>query len=176
MKALMLIPLVLLLSGQSLTQGTGIVTGTCSRAAHSNPGISYDFCVAYLQANPRSATSELGELGLISLELALSYASHTNYHIKELMHETGLDPNKKRCLKDCLDLYTKAIDMVSKSEDALKAKRYGDVNEWVNSVMEGLDRCENGFNGSDLVSPLTEENKDLSQLGFIVLAITSFLG
>lgn len=177
MKTLMMLKFLvsLFVSQQGLVQGTDMVTNTCTRAARSNPEVSYDFCVAYLQANPRSRRADLGGLGLMSLELASAYAAHTNYHLKELIHETGLDSFKIRCLKGCFNFYTKAIDKLRDTENAFKSGRYSDVNEWVNSVIEGLDICEEGFSGGDLVSPLTEENKDLSQLCSIALAITSFL-
>lgn len=175
LKSFMLLFLAfLLLSTQSL--GTSVLEDTCKRAAASSPNIGYNFCVTSLRADPRSKNADLAGLGLIALDLVSSKTTQARSHAKDLLRNPVLVSDKKQCLQQCLELYDDAIDTLKRCKDAYNAKRYGDVNIWVSGAIDDSGTCEEGFKESGLVSPLTQENHDLTQLGLIVLAITKFLG
>lgn len=164
---------LLLLSQQSLGS---VVEDTCKRAANSSPRIDYNFCVRSLQADPRSKSTNLTGLGLISLDLSTAKCSQASSRTRHLLNNSGLVSKEKKCLEDCLELYSDTMDTLEQCGDAYRAGRYSDVNVWVSAAIDDSSTCEEGFKESGLASPLIEENHDLTQLSAVVLAITKFLG
>lgn len=145
-----------------------LIQETCKKASQVN----YTLCITALESDPRSPTADLAGLGSISIQLALANATQTWSHIQEMLKSGRFDSYDKARLEDCLELYSEAISNLTESLKALKDKSYLDVNVQVSAAMTDSDTCEDGFKEkAGRVSPSTEENYYLSQLGSIALAI-----
>ncbi|OVA02471.1 Pectinesterase inhibitor domain [Macleaya cordata] len=171
--------LLLLLFNAGGVNGTDITNETCTKAADSDPNLNYNFCLSSLQSNPKSLTSDLQGLGVISMELCLSNGTNINSHIGKLLEGQIIEvnPSAIKYLKDCLELYTDAIYDTQDAIKAFEANDYSSANIKMSSVMDASTNCEDGFKeeGHNLVSPLEKENSDFFQLTAISLAITNLV-
>ncbi|KAJ4846833.1 hypothetical protein Tsubulata_004630 [Turnera subulata] len=152
------------------------VHGYCKEAAHSDPNLSYAFCVASLEANPRSKKADLEELLNITLHLTISNATNIASSIKQLLDGKNFDPYTRGALKDCLELY---LDADSSLHDAIcdfKSKDYFKANLDASAAMDSAITCEDDFKEKKgVVSPLTRENDTFFQLTAMVLAFLKML-
>ncbi|XP_027336995.1 putative invertase inhibitor [Abrus precatorius] len=155
-----------------------LIRQTCKNCSNSDPNISYKFCITSFQSDRRSHCAKtLQELGLVSIKLVRHNVTNTSAHINELLNQNkGLDPFIKECLDDCLEVYSDAISTLRGAIRDYKAKRYGDSNIKLSSVIDASTTCEDGFKQkNDVVSPLTKRNKDTFQLSAIALSIVNML-
>ncbi|OVA07568.1 Pectinesterase inhibitor domain [Macleaya cordata] len=172
--------LLLVLFHGGVVNGVDITDETCKKAANTSPKLIYNFCVSSLQANPKSQTADLRELGVISMELCMNNATYISSHIVKLLEEDQtrvlVDPRAKKYLRDCLYLYNNAIPDV---EDAIKAFEDKDnfsANIKMSAAMDASITCEDGFKEEeDLVSPLAKEDGDFFQLTATALAINNLV-
>ncbi|KAF6158913.1 hypothetical protein GIB67_012330 [Kingdonia uniflora] len=127
-----------------------------------------------LQSIPESCTSNLQELGIISLELAIANAKSTVRGINKLIRDKDSDPYAVTCLRDCLELYSNAIPTLEDSISAFRCNDFGSVNIWMSAGMEASRTCEGGFEEKEgEISPLTKENNGFYQLCDIALVIST---
>lgn len=163
---------LLLLPHQNTAIAVDLIHETCKSCAEMSPFLSYDFCVTSLQPIPQSHTSNLQELAVISLKLAMVNATGMIWSIQKLLKSEASDPYAMECLEDCLELYTDAIFTLEDSIGAFKYEDYISANIWISSAMEAATTCEGGFEEEGKVSPLTKQNYDFFRLGDIALVIT----
>ncbi|KAM7275177.1 hypothetical protein ACFE04_017043 [Oxalis oulophora] len=156
-----------------------LINETCQKCSQNDPNLSYTFCLNSLLAAPvKHCTSNLRDLGMISIKLIKSNVTDTKSFIKKTLDKNSktLDPFVKSCLGDCLELYSDAITNLNDTMNDYKAKRYDDANILVSSVLDAATTCEDGFKEKDgLVSPLTKRNNDTFQLSVISLSIINML-
>ncbi|XP_059642780.1 putative invertase inhibitor [Cornus florida] len=167
-----------LLLGHCSSGSTNLTHNACKKAAKIDPNFSYHFCVAHLEQNPKSKHAKtLQELGVISIAIAKSKASHTRSHIKKLLrNNTRFDSFAEGCLRDCLDLYSDAIQALKVARSDFKSKDYDEADIQVSSAMEAPTTCEEGFGEKESeVHPLTKENKLFFKLAAISLAFTQIV-
>ncbi|KAL6008280.1 hypothetical protein ACLOJK_033786 [Asimina triloba] len=149
-----------------------LIQETCNKSASIDPLLSYDFCVASLEAVPESYTADLNGLGIISLKLALLNATHAEHRVVELQAGKQ-DLFTKRCLETCPELYSDATSSLEDSIKAFSFSSYDDANAYVSAAMDDCGTCEDGFKEKEgVVSPMMKENQDIFQLCAIALAIT----
>jgi pectinesterase inhibitor-like protein len=148
-------------AGFPAVDGHNLILETCKTCAQKDPTLSYNFCVASLQAAPKSGrAANLRQLGNISIKLTKHNVTATRRHVKKLLKKKNLDPFVKGCLNDCFELYSDAIPSLKKALKDYKGKRYEYANIDMSAVMEYATNCEDGFNEKDgVVSPLTKRNK-----------------
>ncbi|KAL6318102.1 hypothetical protein AAG906_035247 [Vitis piasezkii] len=153
-----------------------LVHQACQKLAHSDPKLNYDFCVASLESDPKSPTVSLEELGAISVMLTISNATYLQSYIFNLLEDIRFDPYSKACLKDCLELYSDAIDTLRVALDHFKTKHYSDAKQGFSSAMDASDTCEEGFmEKKGEASPLTKEDDSFFQLCAMDLAFGTIL-
>lgn len=156
-----------------------LIQQTCKNCSKSDPNISYKFCTTSLQSDRRShCAKNLHELGLISIKLTRHNVTYTIAHIKELLKKKkkNMDPYIKGCLDDCLEVYSDSITTFREAIRDYRAKRYGEANVKLSSVIDASTTCEDGFKQkNDVISPLTKRNKDVFQLSAIALSIVNML-
>ncbi|KAF3454549.1 hypothetical protein FNV43_RR04997 [Rhamnella rubrinervis] len=87
--------------------------------------------------------------------------------------QSGL--NIKKNLKDCKENYQNAVFQLKKCQDALEAKRYNDVNQWVSAAMTDAQSCAESFAAEDAKSPICEKSKVFKQQCSNILAVTNQL-
>ncbi|PQP93042.1 putative invertase inhibitor [Prunus yedoensis var. nudiflora] len=154
-----------------------LIPETCKKCVQDDPNLSYKFCVTSLQAAPKSSSSDVRQLGTISMNLIRHNMTSTRQHIKHLLKNTKLDKFLRVYLEDCLDLYSNAIPDIKKALRSYKAKQFRDANVRVSGVCDAPVTCEDGFHEREgLVSPLTKRNNDAVQLSAIALSIINMLG
>ncbi|OVA02472.1 Pectinesterase inhibitor domain [Macleaya cordata] len=153
-----------------------LVEETCKKAADEDPNLTYKFCVTSLQAVPKSNCTNLKELGLISMKLTKTNATHTKSYIKKLLKQKNMDPFYKSCLKSCLELYSNAVYSIKDAVKYYKGKHYLEANIEMSAVMDASTTCEDGFKEKEGVqSPLTKKDKDMFQLTALALSIIEML-
>ncbi|KAJ7944645.1 Pectinesterase inhibitor [Quillaja saponaria] len=77
-----------------------------SEAAKNDPQLSFDFCVACLEANTKNQPTSLEELVAISVDVTMSNTTNTISKISDLLKEQKFGDYAKSCLQDCLELYS----------------------------------------------------------------------
>ncbi|KAI3955974.1 hypothetical protein MKW98_006334 [Papaver atlanticum] len=80
-------------------------------------------------------------------------------------------------LKECLDLYSIAVDDVQDAISNFKVQAYDGANTCMGSAQDNAGTCEDGFTEGPqkLVSPLTKQNDDFIGLAHISLVITNMV-
>ncbi|WCJ26900.1 hypothetical protein M5689_008682 [Euphorbia peplus] len=124
-----------------------------------------DVCNAVVQSSPAKDKRNLTQKGL---NLALSTISEMGKRFSTLK-----EPNAKKAVEDCTDMYGEATDLLQKSLHALSIGAYHDVNTWVSSAMTSADTCEDAFTETNAKSPITDLNKRFNQYCSTVLAFTN---
>ena len=112
------------------------VNQACWKLTDRDPDLKYHFCVASLESDSRSRTATLEELGAISVMLTISNATNLKSYIFELLEDKRFDPYSKGCLRDCLELYSDAIDTLRNALDDFKNKHYIDAKQGFTSAMD----------------------------------------
>lgn len=151
------------------THGPDLIIETCKKALYR------DVCISSLKLAPYDPPTNVHDLAVIALKLAVSNATEISHHISELLNSTS-DSVVEECLTDCYDNYLDAVDQLDDSIAALDSKGYSDVNTWVTAAMSDAESCEEGFREqAGHASPITSRNKTFNQLCSNVLAIVNVL-
>ncbi|KAJ4952461.1 hypothetical protein NE237_029293 [Protea cynaroides] len=148
-----------------------IVSDTCQNAAQRDTTLNLNFCLKVLGEDPKSHSTDLQGLGIISLNLILNNATNIGSRIVGLLNDQTVAPDVKKGLKICQDEYSEASSSTKEAIDAFNSKDYDTTNIYVSGAKDSSSDCEDGFKG--LKSPLTAENNSFFQLTAIVLSITN---
>lgn len=157
-----------------------LVTATCKHTLH------FQLCITSLKSVPGSNTSDPKVLAEIALNLSRTYAAKTLSYVYELQSNSsaanGSNNNiyASRCLSDCVEEYSEAIENLHDSKEALASGDYDQVDNLVSAAMLDAETCEDGFRDmqiedSDSTSLLNKRNIYLSELCSNALAITKLL-
>ncbi|XP_010906022.1 putative invertase inhibitor [Elaeis guineensis] len=164
----------LLTLNQSLSLVNASVMETCKTIAASNPNINYNFCIATLSADPRSALADTQGLAIIATKLIKANATSTELTISNLLKKTT-DNATSQCLSDCSSMYSGLVDTLNDAISAITSKHYLDANSDLSAAIDVSITCETGFAELKVKSPLTKENDDSRKLSTLALAITVLL-
>lgn len=153
-----------------------LIDTTCKTCAKISIIFNYDFCLTSLQAVPMSHATNLLELAIVAMELALGNATATVSAIEKMTSGSWFDPFARECLTDCLEMYTDATSMIVDSIGDFLMEQYGNANILMSAVMDAATTCEEGFEEKEgEVTPLTKENYNLFELSDIALCIINLL-
>ncbi|KAI3947592.1 hypothetical protein MKW92_009751 [Papaver armeniacum] len=166
-----------------------LVTYVCKNASTTTDiMLSYDFCVSALESNPKSKTSDLLGLGVISMELIANNATNLLPYIGKLLEEgkkerfvkqaldTCLEDGRKerfvkQALDTCLEVYADATRSVEDAIKDFKDKVYYDARAEITGANDYSVACEDTFNERNLTFPLRKQVDDFGKLVDISLAI-----
>ncbi|KAI4327224.1 hypothetical protein L6164_019712 [Bauhinia variegata] len=153
------------------SNGSNLIRQSCQEASKGDPNLSYNFCVACLEANPKSRPTRIEELVDVSIRITKSNTTNIISNISEFLRNQNLSQYAKACLRDCFDLYS---DALSELQDAVYAFNSGDLdtaNIKVSAALDASVTCEDQFKEKKgETSPLTKDNNIYCQLSAISLA------
>ncbi|XP_042399583.1 pectinesterase inhibitor 28-like [Zingiber officinale] len=158
----------------SLAAGS-LIASTCNRTLY------YDVCVASLSSRPRSRRADLQGLAAIALEVSLAHAKVTVALAKNLSRRHDASGGEGHtyaawCLRDCVEEYKEAVDVLRQSSAALRRGAYYDVNDLVSSAMTYSDTCESAYaDKPGLQSPFAERSEYFFKLCSVAIAIANLL-
>ncbi|KAL5698587.1 hypothetical protein ACHQM5_029605 [Ranunculus cassubicifolius] len=140
-----------------------------------------DLCLSSLREDPRSETADLKGLAKIALDISLVNATKMISHLTQLksQNDTSLpfDSFFSSCMDDCIDEYQEAAGNLEDANDALEKNSLATVDSLITAAMTDSDTCEDGFGDKEeMESPLTEKNREFSNLCSNALAIATLLG
>ncbi|XP_058784331.1 cell wall / vacuolar inhibitor of fructosidase 1-like [Vicia villosa] len=144
--------------------GTNIVQQICSKTP--NPAL----CIQYLNADPKSSTSDVKGLAQIMFNVLKSKASIAIDKIIKLT--ITIPPKQKEALLYCSIDYTSVLIEASQGTQALQNGDPSFAVDNANYVTSEANGCENGFSGK---SPLTVENNLMRDASTITSAICKLL-
>ncbi|KAL5862572.1 hypothetical protein ACOSQ3_000086 [Xanthoceras sorbifolium] len=154
-----------------------LIEDSCLKAAKSDPNLRYDFCIACLEANPKSQNASLEDLVVFSIELTISNATDITSYITELLREKRFDQRTKNGLQDCYEIYSDANSTLQDAINDFGSNDYEKASLEVSSAMDAPTTCEDGFKekkkGGEYLSPLNEKNNIFFELAVIPLAFIS---
>ncbi|KAI3905304.1 hypothetical protein MKX01_039995 [Papaver californicum] len=117
--------------------------------------LNYDFCVSAFESNPKSKTSDLSGLGVISMELYVNNATNLLPYISKLLEDGKQERFVKQALDTCLEVYTDAIRCANEAITAFKNNDYNNASVNVADVFSAT--YEDGFNERNLTFPLRKQ-------------------
>lgn len=141
-----------------------IVQQTCSKTPY--PAL----CLQYLNADPKSSTSNVNGLALIMINVIKNKANVAINKINQL--SKSIPTKQKEALQFCSINYTSILVDVFQATQALQKGNPKFAVYNVNSVASEANGCENGFSGK---SPLTVENNVMHDASAITSAICKLL-
>ncbi|KAI3899418.1 hypothetical protein MKW92_046003, partial [Papaver armeniacum] len=128
--------------------------------------------------NPASKHAGLLDLGVISLQTCLHYATSTHSYIAKILQDRKEEPTAKiMYLKECLVLYSDAIGKVQEAIANFKIQAYEGAILDMTDAKTDVYTCEDGFTEghSKLVSPLKKQAGYFRGLSHISLVITDMV-
>ncbi|EOA14414.1 hypothetical protein CARUB_v10027615mg [Capsella rubella] len=171
---LYLVMFILLLNGFATAQS--LIRHSCKKASANDPKLKYDFCVKSLKEHPQSKTAKsLEELVFASTKNAVSKTISLKEMVNKILKEDKYEVETP--LRNCLELYTGAIDFLNQSLDTVKSRDYKVATMLMSSAMDATGDCESGYTKrkKPLKSPFTKENDVLFHMVLIPIAFTNML-
>ncbi|CAI8610799.1 unnamed protein product [Vicia faba] len=141
-----------------------IVQQTCTKTPF--PAL----CIQYLNADPKSSTSNVNGLALIMVNVIKSKANIAVNKINQLTR--SIPPNQKGALMLCSTRYTSIMGDVLLATRALQNGNPKFAVDNANDAVIEANSCEDGFFGK---SPLTAENNVMRDASAITSAICRLL-
>ncbi|KAH9683910.1 PMEI domain-containing protein [Citrus sinensis] len=133
-----------------------------------------DLCIATLEPNTNSSSSDVKGLASIMANIVLGNASDTLNYIEGLIKQAP-DPQQERALANCAELYIPVVRYeLPQAIDALSKGHFGFANYCIADAGKQADACEKGFSGS-AKSPLSDRNNLVKSLCGIAIAIINLL-
>ncbi|KAK7265496.1 hypothetical protein RJT34_33116 [Clitoria ternatea] len=168
---------------QNTEEGDDLLTAACKHTLH------FQVCISSLGSVPGSKKSHPKELAEIAINVSTKYAKETLSYVYELKSSSANNDSYNnnsniyvsRCLSDCADEYSEAIENLQDSAKALGNGEYEEVDTLVSAAMSDAETCEDGFkdllsdDDNDSTFPLTDHNRYFSELCSNALAITKLL-
>ncbi|KAI3887890.1 hypothetical protein MKX03_000597 [Papaver bracteatum] len=148
-----------------------LVITACKKATARKPDINYSFCVSSLKSDPRSRTSDIYTLGVVSYEQTTKkiklIISYINKLLKDPKQSPGVRVRLEGCSKDYAGMGTD-MDMATWSfEDG----DYPIAILRLDIATDPISPCQQRFDGG-YTSPLTEKEHEFMQQTFISFTIT----
>lgn len=160
------------------TTAQTLIRDSCKKAAAKNPKFKYDICVKSLETNPQSKTAkDLAGLVMTSTKNAVTKTTSLKATVDKILKGKKMNKMSEMPLRDCLQLYTDAIDSLNEALASVKSRDYNTVATVLSAAMDAPTTCETGFKErkTPQKSPVTKENDTLYQMILIPLAFTNML-
>lgn len=132
------------------------------------------FCIRVLESDPRTKSADLYILGEVTIDLATYHATRTKVKIHDLFLRSK---SQERWRFDmCGHYYEDALDALRYAPENLKRANYASLKEDGRRCYDdGID-CENTFKEpSPIVSPLTDDNKNMENFGEMIAVISNLV-
>ncbi|CAL9241550.1 unnamed protein product [Arabidopsis halleri] len=169
-----LVTFFLLLNGFATAQT--LIRNSCKKAAATSPKFKYNLCVTSLETNPQAKTAkDLAGLVMASTKNAVTKATSLKGTVDKILKGKNFNKMSEMPLRDCLQLYTDAIDSLNEASAGVKSRNYPTVKTVLSAAMDAPSTCETGFKERKAPSPVTKENDNLYQMILIPLAFTNML-
>ncbi|NP_001351920.1 cell wall / vacuolar inhibitor of fructosidase 1-like precursor [Cicer arietinum] len=164
--AIILYTLIVTSHSTNPKSNTNLIHQTCKHTPN------YAICIKYLEADPRSSTSDVTGLALIMVDVIKTKANSSLNKIKHLIKGTH-EPNKKEALNSCGGRYRAIVEAdVPKCVAALKEGDPKFAEDGANDAAIEATACENGFFGK---SPLSDDNIAMQDVAAITATIVKQL-
>lgn len=161
--------IVFLVSLFQSSNGSALIRQSCMTASKNNPGVNYNFCVSFLEANVKTEPPNITVLTVSTLKLLNSTAANIFSEIAKLLKDPKFSENAKSCLNDCSTLYDDAMTEIEDAERYVETKDFAGANIRVSAAMDASTTCEDQFGEAEEKSPLTNDNSRYYQIGVISL-------
>lgn len=153
----------------SVKLSSEVVNKICSKS------INTSFCLNVLNSDPRTATSDLKGLGLITINDAQTNLT-ANLNLIKSLSSQATDPTLKKRYEDCSDHYDDGLSDIQDALQSLNSGDYQGANIQTSAVFTDVDDCEQAWADPPAdPSQLPGKNKDLKDLLDIILVITNVL-
>ncbi|CAL5030366.1 unnamed protein product [Urochloa decumbens] len=163
-------PLIFLLAC-SMPSDASVVDDVChtlTNPRYKRPVVSYDYCVAFFQADKGSATADQLGLAAIGARMIAATAKSTVKRIADLRAHEG-SKDRLDCLSKCSKVYSGAVDEIGKAAKGIASgtgEALGDAGTSLATALDAPSTCEEGFQKIHEPSPLEAEDakfrKDVS--------------
>jgi pectinesterase inhibitor-like protein len=159
--------LVLFATGNGgLAVGTpsALITKTCAAAYNFSGGVSYDYCVGALSADPSGASAkDIRELAVVAANLTAANVTATVLVLADLVHN----------LKECLDIYRVMSGKLAAALEDFRAGHNDAASHMLREASDMPDNCDILlFEGSAKKNPMYNENVDAYYLSHNAHAIS----
>ncbi|KAM3733266.1 hypothetical protein ACB098_11G122400 [Castanea mollissima] len=148
----------------SVKASENVLKEICS--SHEDP----PFCLQALKSDPHTPFVDLVGLTNISIHLVDVAANKTLALIRSLIKTA--DPELKKHLDACLEMYDVTISETEDAKTALKAHDYETVNVASGSCMINAETCTDTTTGAP---PLQQENKNMRYLCETFVVVSNHL-
>ncbi|KAK2990173.1 hypothetical protein RJ640_014625 [Escallonia rubra] len=146
-----------------------LVATVCSKTPHP------EICTSILKSDPRTGTANMNDLMQISIDLASFNATATRVKSHSLLLGTT-DPGLKERLNTCATDYDDVGGYLDQAMEDFKSGDYDGVNIAGSAAYDLAGDCENSFKKEPAYqSPLTNDNYNMENLGYIVVSIAYIL-
>jgi len=153
----------------------GSVSEYCMEASKFDPGLSFDFCVAFL-SNWQPPSSNLEDYWVNSIELLKSNGTNMVSLISKLLEDKSIDEQVKDGLNGCFVSYKDTIVELDAAVVAFKAKDFDTAGTKLSESLDTPVGCQLLFaNPTGNNSPLTTENNTYFKLNVIPLVVLQIL-
>lgn len=150
-----------------------LIQDSCKKASREwKAEYFYKFCIASINENPESQkVRNIDELIVVATNNAIS--NMTN--VKEIMEKILKERKYKnklnaKLLRDCVKLYSKGYDSLTKSLEYIKMRKYEKAFKSIHPARAYPRVCEMGFNDDNKQkSPVRKENDVLFDIVEIAL-------
>ncbi|KAI3864919.1 hypothetical protein MKX03_008692 [Papaver bracteatum] len=148
-----------------------LVITACKKAKARNPDINYSFCVSSLKSDPRSRTSDIYTLGVVSYEQTTKKAKLIISYINKLLKDRKLSPGVRVRLEGCSKDYAGTDSDMDWATWSFEGGDYATAALRLDIADDPITQCQQRFDGG-YTSPLTEKEQEFMQQTFISFTIT----
>ncbi|KAL5783772.1 hypothetical protein ACOSP7_008801 [Xanthoceras sorbifolium] len=122
---------ILLVSSSAIYPSSGIpeeiLKTICSSVGHSGTTT----CMSILKSDPRTASADLPQLSLISIELTKKQADSNIRGLKEIITAwNSTDPQIERRCRPCVGIYQDIKSLLQEAHQKSEVKHYADISEF----------------------------------------------
>ncbi|CAN6236061.1 unnamed protein product [Urochloa humidicola] len=134
-------PLIFLLACSTPSDASVLddVCHSMTNTTRYKPVVSYDYCVAFFQADKGSATADQRGLAAIGVRMIAATAKSTVKRIADL--RAGEESSKDRldCLRACAKVYSGAVDEINKAAKGIASGTGRALGDAATSLASALD-------------------------------------
>ncbi|MCL7052123.1 hypothetical protein MKW94_003692 [Papaver nudicaule] len=151
----------------------GLVSTACKKAVAESrsPKVNYGFCVSSLEADPKSNTYDVFQLGVESYKHVLQKEKSIKSYIKKLLKDGKQSQNVKVPLAGCSQDYSDIIEPTEYAIEVFRSGYFDAAYARLDVILYYVGSCKDRFDGK-ITSPLIKEENDFNQLLFISRVIT----
>ncbi|KAI3854330.1 hypothetical protein MKX03_012792 [Papaver bracteatum] len=150
-----------------------LVITACKKVIAENPdiNINYSYCVSSLRSDPRSRTSDIYTLGVVSYEQTTKKAKLIISYINKLLKDPKQSPGVRVRLEGCKKDYTGTDSDMDWATWSFEDGDYPTAEIRLEIARAPISPCQQRFDGG-YTSPLTEKENEFMQQTYISLVIT----